>query len=146
MIKERKTLKEYSIVILVFAALSFARIIIDAITHGFGSQALNVEGVPENVAQIVAIIIFVMALLLLLPDVYVGVKGMKESNNPTGARAHIVWALILAILSLVGTVSSLGDMIKEFDFDKLLLVLDLAVDVVLFFAYYLVAKKIANNK
>ena len=29
----------------------------------------------------------------------VGVKGMKESNNPTGARAHIVWALILAILS-----------------------------------------------
>ena len=146
MIKERKTLKEYSIVILVFAALSFVRIIIDAITNGFGSQALNVEGVPENVAQIVAIIIFVMALLLLLPDVYVGVKGIKESNNPTGARAHIVWALILAILSLVGTVSSLGDMIKEFDFDKLLLVLDLAVDVVLFFAYYLVAKKIANNK
>ena len=146
MIKERKTLKEYSIVIVVFAALSFVRIIIDAITHGFGSQALNVEGVPENVAQIVAIIIFVMALLLLLPDVYVGVKGMKESNNPTGPRAHIVWALILAILSLVGTVSSLWDMIKESDFDKLLLVLDLAVDVVLFFAYYLVAKKIANNK
>ena len=145
MIKERKNLKEYSVVILILAALSLVRLIVDVCVNGFSPKGMPVEGVSEEVVKIAIIIAFVIALLLLIPNVYVGFKGLKEAQNPTGARAHIVWALVLSILYLIVTISSVVEITKGFDIDKLINVLNVAVDTALFFAYYLTAKKIANK-
>lgn len=144
--KERKTLKEYSVVILIFAAFSLARIIVEACLYGFGIQAISLEGVSEDLVKIGLIVFFISSLILLIPNAYVGVKGIKEAESPTSARAHIVWALILAILSLVGTITAIVDIINGFSIDQLFILLDVAVDTVLFYAYYLTAKKVAENK
>ena len=146
MIKERKNLKEYSFVILIFAALSLVRLIIDACADGFSTAIVPIEGATEEMVKTAVIIAFVLALLLLIPDVYVGFKGLKEAQNPTGARAHIVWALVLSIIYLIATISSVVEIAKGFDVDKLIKVLNVAVDTALFYAYYLTAKKVANKK
>lgn len=142
MTKERKILKEYSVVILIFAALSLVRLIVDACVNGFSTETIPVEGVTEELVKIAVIIAFVLALLLLIPNVYVGFKGLKEAKNPTGAREHIVWALVLSIIYLIATISSVVEITKGFDIDKLIEILDVAVDTALFFAYYLTAKKL----
>ena len=144
--KNRKTLKEYSVIILIFAALSLIRMIVDVCVHGFDFTGLNVEGVTEEFVKVAVIISFVLALVLLIPDVYVGVKGIKEANAPTGARAHIVWALVLAILSAIATVSAIIDVASDFNASKLIECLDVAVDTALFFAYYVTARKVKNEK
>lgn len=144
--KDRKNLKEYSIVILLFAVFSLIRMIVDLCVFGFNASSIPVEGADEKLVQIATIIIAVIAFLLLFPDIYVGIRGIKEANNPTNKRSHIVWALILTVLSSIATISSVVDIITSFNFGKLLEVIDVAVDVVLFYAYYLTAKKVANKK
>ena len=145
MIKERKSLKEYSVVILIFAALSLVRLIVDFCVNGFSAPTISIEGATEEMIKIAVIIAFVLSLLLLIPDVYVGFKGLKEAKNPTGARAHIVWALVLSIINLIAGISSVVEITKGFDVDKLLRLLDVLVDTALFFVYYLTAKKIASK-
>ena len=143
--KNRKILKEYSVVILILAALSLVRLVVDFCVNGFNVSNTSVEGVTESAVKIATIIIFAIGLLLLIPDVYVGVKGIKEANNPTGKGAHIAWALIIAVLSAIGAISAIIDITKGFDISKLLAALDVAADAAIFFAYYLTAKKVANN-
>ena len=86
-----------------------------------------------------------LGFILFVPDVYVGLKGLKEADNPTGGRAHIIWAFILAVLAVLGTVSAVTDIVSGFTVSRLLAVLDVAVDALLFFAYFITAKKVANE-
>ncbi len=144
--KQRKLLKEYSVVILIFVAISLVKMIVELCLYGFSLSGLGVEGIDEQLVKIVSVIVFVIALLFLIPDFYVGVKGIKEANAPTGARAHIVWSLILAILYTIGTVSSAIDLVNGVNLDKVLDALNVALDAIVFFGYYFVAKKVANAK
>lgn len=142
--KERKQLKEYSVVILILAVLSLVRLIVDVCVYGFDPSTVNIEGANDDIIKASLIITFVLSIILFIPDIYVGFKGMKEAKNPTGARAHIVWALILAILATIATVSSIVDIANTFNVSKLLQVVDVAADAAIFFAYYLTAKKVAR--
>ena len=144
--KHRKHLKEYSVLILIFTAISFARIVIDACIYGFTGANLPITGIDPTLVKLVAIIFFIICIIFLLPDVYVGFKGMKEADKTTGAKAHIVWSLVLSILSLVATISAILSMFTGFDFGKLIEVLDTAVDTALFYVYYITAKKVAGIK
>ena len=140
--KERKALKENSLLILVFAAISLARIIVETCGYAFGFKTIAIEGVSQDLVKIGVIVFFIISLLLLAPNAYVGFKGIKEANNPTSARAHIVWALILAIISVLGLISGVVELIRNFNVGQLLFVLDVVVDTLLFYAYYLTAKKV----
>jgi hypothetical protein len=142
--KDRKNLKDLSIIILVFAAISLVRIIVDLCVFGLNASNVPVEGVSEDMVRTATIIAFVLALLLLIPDVFIGIRGIKEANNPTGKKGHITWALVLVILSLIATISAVIDMFNGFDVGKLLEVIDVAIDVALFYFYYVAAKKVAN--
>lgn len=142
--KNRKRLKEYSILILILAAISLVRMVVEVLVYGFTMPAL--DDIDKKVMKIVAIIVFVITLLLLLPNVFVGVRGLKEAKNPTDKMGHIVWAIILAILAVLSTVSAVRDITKGFNFNKLLDVLDEALDAVVFFAYYITAKKVSDGE
>ena len=146
MTKDRKTLKEYSIVILILAGLTLVRIIVDACITGFNPANVNIEGASETLIKVSLIIAFVLALVLLIPDVYVGIKGIKEANNPSGAKAHIIWALIIAIIYALGTVSSIVDICKGFSWSNLTSLCNTVLDACIFTLYYLTAKKVAEEK
>ena len=145
MTKDRKVLKEYSIVILILAGLTLIRAIVDACITGFNPASVNVEGASETLVKVALIITFVLALLLLIPDVYVGIKGIKEASNPTGARAHIIWSLIIAILYGIGVVSSTIDICKGFSWNQLASLANTVLNACLFTIYYITAKKVAED-
>ena len=98
----KKNLKITAIVLLILAGLELLQTIL---VLAFGIA--NPGDVPENVFLITKVIAAVVAILLLLPQVYVGVRGLQLVKNPNpAAKAHIIWAIILLVVSALGLISS----------------------------------------
>ena len=86
----------------------------------------------------------VFSFALLLPQVYVGIKGMKFAENPDSSKAHIVWAIVLAILAGISAVSAISGMTQSGKFTaNLLKTADAVLDVAAFIIYIVEAKRIA---
>ena len=144
--KDRKTLKEYSIVILALALFSLVRMVVDVCVFGFDTTGIVIEGATPQLIRIAGIIAFALAIVLLIPNVFVGVRGINESKNPSGKKGHIVWSLVLAILALIALVFAVIDIIKGYNLNKLIEIADIVLDVAIFGAYYSTAKKVAKSK
>ena len=143
--KNRKNLKICSIVVLALAALSLVRMIINVCKDGFGDIGQLPEGISEDVAQVALVIVWVIGVLFLIPQIYIGIKGIKLSKNPMPGRGHMVWALVIAVLSVVSLISAISDISKVYTFDKLLTVFDLLLNVAIFGMYYYCARQIAKE-
>ena len=141
--KNKKDLKALSLVILFLAALTLVRIVVNVCVNGL--PKVELEGVTPEVTNIVAIVALALSCVLLLPQVYVGVKGLKIANGGQGNKWHIVIAIILAICSLTAVVSSAISMFKSFNFDTSLTVVDHFLDVAIFIMYIITARKIAKG-
>ena len=142
--KNKKDLKIYSILILVFVAISLVKIIVSACVNGLPQLAEIPEGMTKETVQIVSIVAFVISFIVLIPQIYVGIKGVKIGTGATAnGKAHMIWAIILAVLACVSTISAIIELTKVFDFSYVLNALDAAVDALLFISYYLLARKIA---
>ena len=141
--KKRNDLKVYSILVLVFVLISLGRMIADVCINGFGDIGQLPEGVTESVANVALVVVWVIGIIFLLPQIYIGIAGLKQAKNPTSGRAHIVWAFILTALSALSLISCIVDITKVYTFDKLLTTLDTLVNVILFTSYYVVARQIA---
>jgi hypothetical protein len=135
----RKELKLTSIAILVFAALSLVSVITSIIFGDFSSLA----DTPDGVLLASKIIVVVIAALILLPQVYVGVKGIKIAKAPVSTKAHIVWATILLVFAVISVLSQVGELSKAADMlDAILKIVDEVCIGVLYIFYILEAKKI----
>jgi hypothetical protein len=44
---------------------------------------------------------------MLLPHAYIGIKGLKIAKKPNSSIGHIVWGIILVVLTAVGLISPL---------------------------------------
>ena len=87
--KNRKDLKSYSILILVLVALTLIRSIVNFCTNGLPQAEGLPAGSGKELVQISTIIGLVVGILLLIPQVYVGVKGIKVANNKPSINAPI---------------------------------------------------------
>ena len=145
--KNRKDLRIYSIVILALVALVLIRNIVSVCVNGLPPITEIPEGFTKETVEIIKIISFALTFVVLIPQVFVGLKGIKVANNPdVRGEAHMVWAIILAVLSAVAVISGIIDLVKKFDVDLLLAVINNVLDVCIFIGYYLCARKIANAK
>ena len=140
--KNKKDLKTISYAILVLVALSLIRIIVDICLNGL--PKVDVKGVSPEAANVVAILSVVLGFVLLLPQVYVGVRGVKIANGGNSGKWHIIIAYILGICALIAVVSSCITMFKTFNFDTALTVVDNILDVAIFALYIIPARKIAK--
>ena len=143
--KAKRNLKEISIVLLILVGLSLVRMIVEVALGGLMVQELP-EGVTEELMQAALIIVFVIGLLILLPQIYVGIKGIKESKKPTSSRAHIVWAKIIFVLSIIALISPISSLIQGADIvDNVLTLVDILLDVVLYFLFIKYANKVSGK-
>ena len=142
---KKKDLKVVSIVILALVGLSLIRMIVGACIDGI-PQIQATEGLSKDIIKIASTIAFALAFVLLLPQVYIGVKGIKIANGGAFGKAPFVWTIILAILAAVATVSAIVDMFKVFNFDTILLAVGCALDVALYACYYVCIRSIAKAK
>ena len=102
----RRNLKLTSIAVLALAGFSFIQIVSELLFGEINNVAIP-EGAPENILRITKIFLFSLSLLITLPNIYIGIKGLRIAKNPNPSKGHIVWGIILfvfASLSLIGTV------------------------------------------
>ena len=131
----RKNLKMSSIVVLVLAGFSMLQVISELL-FGELSNATIPEGAPENILLITRILIFSFALLLVLPSIYIGIKGLRIAKKPNSSKGHIVWGIILLVLASLSLISPVGDIINNgFKYDNISAVLSIAVEITVFFEY-----------
>ena len=142
----RKNLKVSAILVLIFAGLSLIRTICDMIFLD-PSKVTVPEGSPENIVLIAKFVIIGIALVVLLPQVYVGVKGLKLASNPGPAKACIVWATILFVISILSIISPIAGLIKhEFIGSNVSALLDAVVDILIYFEFIKYAKTVSQGE
>ena len=100
------------------------------------SNAIIQEGAPDNILLIRRIILFSFALLLMLPGIYIGIKGLRIAKKPNSSKGHIVWGIILLVLTSLSLISPVVDIINNgFKYDYISEFLRIAVEAMAFFEY-----------
>ena len=141
--KTKKNLKCMSVLILVLAAISLVRVILSVVLTDFAPDKLP-AGTTEGVVLASQIIMCVFGLALLVPQIYVGLKGIKISNDSVSStKAPVVWAIILAILSALSLISPVSNLIQNgITVGYVLELVDFALDVIIYLAYIKYANEI----
>ena len=100
-----QTLKHLKLISIGVLALTLATILELIAGIFFGSN--DTAGAPENVVRITEIFVMVISGLLLLPQAYVGAKGLLIAENPDpSAKLHIILAIVLFAISALNLLSS----------------------------------------
>jgi uncharacterized membrane protein len=142
--KNKKNLKVLSILILALAVYSLIRIVLSVFSIDLNPEDLT-DGASATLLLIGQIFVCVVSFILLIPQIFVGIKGIKVSNNPDSSKAHIVWAVILTVLSVIGILSPASELIKGVAvLDNLLAVADMALDAIIYIEYINYAKKLVK--
>lgn len=136
----KKHLKTMSIVVLILAGLSLINILFALFFGELNEELQNAtipEGAPENVGQIAQIFILVVALLLLLPHLYIGIKGIKIAKKPNSSVGHIVWGVILIAFTALALVSPILGLAQGSDevFANISALCSIVVDLMVLFDY-----------
>ena len=136
--KARKSLKFMSEIILICLTFSFVRSILEI----FLIKVTN-NDIPTQFLIIAKIILCVIYAVLYLPQVFVGVKGIKVAKNPDSSKAHIVWAVIFLVFAALAAISAVSGLIKAEDIaGNVFGLIDAVIDLVLYFFYIKFAKQV----
>ena len=128
----RKNLKMSSIVVLVLAGFSMLQVVSELLFGELGDPTIP-EGAPDNILLITKIFLFSFALLLMLPSIYIGIKGLRIAKKPNSSKGHIVWAIILLVFaSLTLIIPVVGFINNGFKYDNISEFLSIAVEVAVF--------------
>lgn len=145
MSNSRRHLKEASFLVLLFAAFSFIRMIIQIFVVGFNGESEQV-GASRELMVAVMIVTFVVSMILLLPQLYVGVKGMKIAKAPTMSKGHIVWAVILLVFAVFGMISAVSSIAEKTQIaDNIIALVDHSLDVIVYCMYIKYANKVLGG-
>ena len=146
MSQTRKKLKAVSIVVLALAGLSMLNLAFELFFGESFNSAEIPEGSPDNIILIAKIVVAVISFIVLLPQIYIGFKGIKVANNPDSSRAHIIWGFILFVLTLISLISPLMAIIKLEDvFANVAQFLSVAVDAAILFSYIRFSKMVSEG-
>lgn len=107
----RKRLKTSSIVVLILGGLTLLNILLE-VFFGNLNDAVSPEGASATILLIVKILVLAVSLVLFLPQLYIGIKGLKMAKAPDSSKGHIVWGIILIVLGFVGLISPLTALIQ----------------------------------
>ena len=142
--KAQKNLKYSSFFVLVFAVMSLINIIA-ALAFGPLNQAEIPAGAPENTLAITKIFLLVISLLMLVPDVYVGVKGLRVAKNPNTSKSHIIWACILFAFSVLALIDPVVACLKDGAWgENVGSLINIGVDLIIYYEFIVHAKTVAK--
>ena len=142
--KATKQLKQSSIFVLLFAGFSLLQIVGTLIWGDLNSAEIP-AGAPENVLLITKIILLSVSLVLLLPKIYVGIKGLKIAKNPAPAKAHIVWGVIILVFNILNIIEPATAALKDgLSYDTTSAIFSVLLDVVIIYEYIIHARAVAK--
>ncbi len=116
--KNTRNLKNYSVIALGLAFLSLINIIFELFFGELNKELINAsipEGSPENIVLITKVFVLVVSLFIILPQIYIGFKGIKIAKNPNRSIGHIIWGIILVIFTAGALITPFLALIKGED-------------------------------
>ena len=139
-----KQLKTASYFVLLFAGLSLVNIV-SALAFGDINSAAIPEGAPDNILQITKVILLAVTAIILLPKVYVGVKGLQIAKNPVASKRHITVAMFILAFEAIAGIDPILSIVKQgFTMDQFMTVADVLLEVIIIFEYIKYAKDVAK--
>lgn len=148
--KSRRNLKIYSIIVLAFAGLSLLNIIFELFFGELNRELNNAtipEGAPVNVVLIAQIFVLVVSLLLILPQIYIGIKGIRIAKKPNSSSGHIVWGIILLVFTVINLFTPFLALITgDGDaFGNIAEICSIVADVIILFEYVRCARAVKKG-
>ena len=142
--KARNSMKVSAICILVLTLFRLATSIITFITGGVQiTDDMLALGIEADLLHTILVATWVISLIAYLPNLYLGLKGLKVAKTPDNSKAHIVWAVILLVFNAIALLSALGQLSKSADMTSAVLeAVQMAISVLLYIFYIAEAKKI----
>ena len=138
----KKHLKISSIVVLFFTLGTVFNILAGFIEL----NTLSVpEGAPVNTLMITRIILMVVSAILILPQFYIGFKGLKIAKKPNSSKSHIVVAIILFIFTLLSLLCSSFTLIEGMSNEGIGTLLGIAIEASVYFDYIMAARAVAKE-
>ena len=143
----RKRLKTSSIVVLILGGLTLLNILFE-VFFGNLNDAVSPEGASATILLIVKILVLAVSLVLFLPQLYIGIKGLKMAKKPDSSKGHIVWGIILLVITAIGLIAPLRALIQGDGraFANVSEFLSIAVDVMILFEYVRLARAVRKGK
>ena len=140
----KKNLKISSWLVLLFTLAFFVQIITELMIGDINSAQIP-EGAPDNILLITKTILLVVALVMMIPKLYVGIKGLRLAKNPKPAKAHIVWAGIILVFTVLGLFDPLMAIFEQGDLGgEIVTLCNVLVDAWVYFEYIRNAKALAK--
>ena len=148
--ESRRNLKVSSIIVLALAALSLINTLFELFFGELNKElngAVLPEGSPDNIVLIAEIFILVISVLMLLPHLYIGLKGLKMAKEPDSSSAHIVWGIILIVFTAFSLLTPMLSFLQGNGeaFADASEFLSIAVDVFVLVEYVKYAKDVRNG-
>ena len=127
---------------LIFAGLSLLSVIVGLIFGDFNSVEVPADA-PENILLMTKTLLLVVSLIFLLPQVYIGVKGLKIAKPPDKSKGHIVWAVILLVFSVLSLITPVVNMVTQGDImDNVVTLLGVLLEVIVYYEYIKYAREV----
>lgn len=131
-----------SILVLAYTALTLIRLIVEAAFTNF-----NIRNLPDNVAEgfamVLRVMLCVISFILLLPQIYIGVKGIKIAKKPDSSKGHLVWAIILSAFAVLSISTPVSNIMQGVNVGaNLFELIGLSVDILLFVTYAVCARRV----
>ena len=142
--KTRKNLKNASLLVLLFVGLTLLQVVTELL-FGDLNNAQVPEGAPENIVMITKVFLLVFSLVLLLPKIYVGLKGLRVAKKPDASKKHIVWAMIIFGISALGLIEPVVGIINQGGIKEHASVLfGVLLELVIYYDYIKYAKEVSK--
>ena len=148
--QNRSSLKISSMIVLAFAVLSMINLLFELFFGELNRELNNAtiaEGAPDNIVLITRIVLVVLSLLMLLPQIYIGIKGLKMAKKPDSSCGHIVWGVILLVFTAVGLLTPIFALVQGNGsaFGNIAEICSIAVDVFILFEYVKYARAVRKG-
>ena len=84
-------------------------------------------------------------MLFLLPQIYVGVKGVRMAKNPNGSKGHIIWTCILFAFAVVNLISPLVGLVQGTGSDNFGRVFSYLLEIAIYYDYIKYATAVSKE-
>ena len=144
--RTRRNLLAFSIFILGFAAYTLVSLGLELFLGSGFENATIPEGAPENIIDIAKIFVAVVTLVMVLPQIYVGIKGICVARNPDSSGSHIFWAVVLFIFAIVGIVSAVFNLVSNGGAgDGFSMMIDGVIEAIFYLEFIIYARRVKNG-
>lgn len=138
----KKRLKFISECILILLAVSFVKSILEIFLTD-----VTIDDVSESLIITSKIIIcLLLTAIIFIPQLYIGVRGLKIAKNPNNSKSHIVWAVIFAGFAILSIISAIVGMVNTGDIARNIFgIVNGGIDLAMYSCYIVFAKQVFDE-